>query len=57
MSEKSSNFAPAFGKRVLTDTVLKQAKVMAARTAELETDRRYFGRLHRKTAGLTNYFT
>ena len=28
---------------------------VAARIAELETDRRYFGRVHRKTAGLTNY--
>ena len=32
-----------------------EVTVVTARIAELETDRRYFGRVHRKTAGLTNY--
>ena len=41
MSEKSSNFAPAFEKRTLIGTVRSKAKVMAARTAKLETDRRH----------------
>ena len=33
-----------------------EVTVVTARIAELETDRRYFGRVHRKTAGLTNYY-
>ena len=53
--KKSSTFAPAFGKRALSCTVREKVTVVTARIAKLETYRRYYGRVHRKTAGLTNY--
>ena len=41
MSEKSSNFAPAFEKRALSCTVRSKVTAVTARTAKLETDRRH----------------